>query len=301
VPIPVVDLRDPAAPTAIDAACRTWGFFTLVGHGVADDVITDAWDAMVAFFAQPEEVKRAAHEPDHPYGWFPLASERLARSLGEETPPDLKESFNLGPVARDDDGSGAFGAAPRIWPDEPAGFERAWTRYYDHLSDLGDRLMGCFAVALGLDPDHFDRHLDRHLSALRGLHYPPVDRPVDGQLRAGAHSDYGTLTILLPGPGAGGLEVHQDGLWFAPEVRPGAFVVNVGDLMELWTSGRWRSTLHRVALPPDGHRDEHRYSMAFFHTPNWAAEVVPLAEPTADPVLAGPWLAAKFAAASTGG
>ena len=78
-------------------------------------------------------------------------------------------------------------------------------------------------------------------------------------------------------------------------------------LMALWTSDRWRSTLHRVALPPKGHHDEDRYSMAFFHTPNWAAEVTPLPSGTTEeidltePVLAGPWLQAKFQAASTGG
>ncbi|MEM8903052.1 MAG: 2-oxoglutarate and iron-dependent oxygenase domain-containing protein [Actinomycetota bacterium] len=306
--VPVIDLLDPEAPRRIDEACRTWGFFSIVGHGVDDRVIAEAWDEMRAFFALPTTDKLAVHVPDHPYGYFPMASERLARSLGEETPPDLKESFNLGPHPRHDDGSGAFGSHDRLWPDEPAGLRAAWAEYYERLGELGDRLMRLFAVALDLPATHFDRYVDHPLHALRGLHYPPVARPLPGQLRAGPHTDYGTLTILLPGPGEGGLEIHQDGLWIRPECPDGGFVVNVGDLMVLWTQGRWRSTLHRVALPPDGHLDEDRYSMAFFHTPNWGAEVVPLetctpagAVAATQPVLAGPWLQAKFEAAYTGG
>ncbi len=308
VAVPVIDLRDPDAPEHVDEACRTWGFFSIVGHGVPETVIDDAWREMQAFFALPPASKLDVHVPDHPYGYFPMASERLARSLGDETPPDLKESFNLGPLPRADDGSGAFGSHERLWPGEPAGLRSAWTAYYDHLGDLGDRLMRLFALALELDETFFDGFLDRPLHALRGLHYPPVASALPGQLRAGPHSDYGTLTILLPGPGRGGLEIHQDGLWVRPECPDGGFVVNVGDLMAHWTSDRWRSTLHRVALPPDGHGDEDRYSMAFFHTPNWAAEVTPLPScataeeiDLTEPVLAGPWLQAKFEAASTGG
>ncbi|NIR36579.1 MAG: isopenicillin N synthase family oxygenase [Actinobacteria bacterium] len=309
--IPVVDLAVPAAEAAaaIDDACRTIGFFAITNHGVPPEVIDGVWAATRVFFDLPLEEKLAARHPDatHPYGFFPQGREALAASLGVATPPDLKESFNLAPPRHHPDGTGRFGGVERIWPVRPTDLRPAWEAYYDAMVDLGARLLELAAHALDLEPGFFDPAFVHHLSALRGLDYPPLDRaPAPGQLRAGEHSDYGTFTILLPGPGDGGLEVQRaDGEWVRVAPVPDGFVINVGDMLERWTNDRWRSTRHRVAVPADP--TERRQALAFFQQPAWDAEVrvlptcvEPDEEPRHEAVLAGPWLAGKFEAASGG-
>ncbi|WP_244425425.1 2OG-Fe(II) oxygenase family protein [Pseudaminobacter salicylatoxidans] len=130
--------------------------------------------------------------------------------------------------------------------------------------------MRLFAVALKLPEDYFERFIDAPISALRALNYPEQTvPPKPGQLRAGAHTDYGSLTILLPQEGSKGLElITPGGNWTPVPPVPGAFVINIGDLMALWTNDRWVSTMHRVVnpSPEDGGMDR-RQSLAFFHQP----------------------------------
>lgn len=167
------------------------------------------------------------------------------------------------------------------------------------MRDLGDRLMSLFARALGLPPGFFSGKIDQCPNALRAINYPARDDdPLPGQLRAGAHTDYGTLTILRQ-DAVGGLEVQdREGDWVGVESVPDAFVINIGDLMARWTNDRWRSTLHRVVDPPDAAaRRARRQSMPYFQNANWSAEICCLLSgeaPRYEPVLAGPHLMNKF-------
>ncbi len=198
----------------------------------------------------------------------------------------------------------AFCYAPTIWPAQPAGFFDAWTAYYAALENLAARVMRLFAVALNLPENHFERFIDAPISALRALNYPEQHvAPKPGQLRAGAHTDYGSLTILLPQAGSKGLEIiTPDGQWTAVPPVEGAFVINIGDLMARWTNDRWVSTLHRVVNPsPDDGGMARRQSLAFFHQPNWNAEITVLDACLAPgetakypPVFSGPYLMSKF-------
>jgi isopenicillin N synthase-like dioxygenase len=163
--------------------------------------------------------------------------------------------------------------------------------------------MRVFAAALDLPEDFFEKSIDSPVSALRALNYPATSvPPMPGQLRAGAHTDYGSLTILLPQEGSRGLQIHTPkGEWHDVPPVPGAFVINIGDLMARWTNDRWVSTLHRV-VNADGSAAR-RQSLAFFHQPNWHAEIAclesclaPGAEPLYEPVLSGPYLMSKFKA-----
>ncbi|PJE30845.1 Isopenicillin N synthase [Pseudooceanicola antarcticus] len=310
---PILDLAafaraDAAGRAAIgaelDRTCRETGFLAVGNHGVPDAVIEGLWSKLTDFFDQSPEVKHAlAPAPGAPYGYLGPGTEALARSRGEETPPDLKESFNGGPLAvppgETDPDALAFCYAPTPWPEAPQGFREAWEAYYREMERLAARIMQAFAVALGLPEDHFESVIDQPISALRALNYPAQDRPPEtGQLRAGAHTDYGSLTILLPEPGSRGLEIlTPEGDWRAVPPVPGAFVINIGDLMTLWTGGRWVSTLHRVVTPPEW-AARRRMSLAFFHQPNWHAEVKPLAGEGGETVTSGPYLMGKFAAAN---
>ena len=181
------------------------------------------------------------------------------------------------------------------------------------------------AVGLGLNEHYFVPFIDQHPSALRCLHYPAQGQlsPEPGQLRAGAHTDYGTLTLLRqqpsiladgrtrtsPGPTkqVDGLEVKDvANVWHPVEVVPGAYVVNVGDALARWSNGRWQSTVHRVALPSTGASHTDRFSMAFFHNANWDAiiECLPTClpageEPRFAPITAGQHLMEKFRSTQT--
>ena len=309
--VPIIDIsRDPDAVGAeLDEVCRSVGFFQITGHGVADDAAERAWAAATSFFDLPLADKLSVVLPraGYPYGYIPVAGESLSRSVAGSAPPDLKEIFNIGPVAApghvmtDPDEASVY--SPNLWPAALPELRDAWTAYYTAMSALGSRLMSLFARGLGLAPEFFADKIDQQPNALRAINYPERDEaPMPGQLRAGAHTDYGTLTILRQDT-VGGLEVlDADGNWAAVEAVPGAFVINIGDLMARWTNDQWRSTLHRVVDPPDGAASRaRRQSMPYFQNANWSAEITclptclaPGEAPRYAPVLAGLHLMAKF-------
>jgi isopenicillin N synthase-like dioxygenase len=311
--VPTIDLRRPTAEVAgtIAASCRDLGFFQIVGHGLDRDVVDATWDTATQFFDLPLEEKLALRiRPGEAYGYTPFLGERLAASLGNETPPDLKESFASGPLDPPapalDDESSHFVYSPNRWPDALPSLRPAWEGYYRTMADLAHRLLTLMASGLGLRSTYFDPSVDRHTSAQRALRYPALGgRPPDrAQLRAGAHSDYGTLTILRQDDGPGGLEVlAPDGRWVPVPPQPDAFVVNLGDTLARWSNDQWRSTLHRVVVPAGDDGRTARQSMAFFHNANWDAviECLPTCAgpgnpPRYPPVTAGRHLMDKFRA-----
>jgi isopenicillin N synthase-like dioxygenase len=295
-----------AMAAEVDRICRSSGFLAISDHSVPQDVIDGAWDKAKDFFDQPAEVKQRARAPyaGYPYGYLGPNSEALAASRGVATPPDLKESFNGGPLSRPpgltEKDALSFCYAETIWPATPDGFKASWQAYYRALEDLAARIMTLFAAALELPDDYFAPFIDHPISALRALNYPEQSvAPQPGQLRAGAHSDYGSLTILLPQAGSKGLQIERPGgVWVDVPPVPGAFIINIGDLMARWTNDRWVSTVHRVANPanPEEARAR-RQSFAFFHQPNWFAEINSLILGEArkyEPVLSGPYLMGKL-------
>ena len=310
--VPVVDISaDPVAVGAeLDEICRTAGFFQVTGHGVEDGVAGLAWTMATRFFDLPLEEKLSVARPtaDYPYGYIPMAGESLSQSVAGAAPPDLKEVFNMGPPARPGrafaDPGEAWSYSPNLWPAALPGLRPAWTAYYDAMRGLGSRLMSLFARGLGLPPGFFAGQTGHGRERAAGHQLPGPGAPprCPGSCRAGAHTDYGTLTILRQ-DAVGGLEVlDPGGRWVGVVPVPGAFVVNIGDLMARWTNDRWRSTLHRVVDPPDpAAAAGGRQSMPYFQNANWSAEIAclptclePGERPRYEPVLAGPHLMAKF-------
>ena len=304
--VPVVDLANGA--TVVDeviGACERVGFLTVVGHGIPDQVLFDGWDSARAFFDLPleEKMRVAMPRPGYPYGYSPLTGESLAASLGRAGHPDLKESFAIGPVDRPThqitDPDEWFAWSENIWPTSTIGFRTSWEEYYRSMADLAARLLQIMARGLGLPEHYFEPMISRHTSAMRALNYPAAGeaRALPGQLGAGAHTDYGTLTVLLADPAQGGLQVEgASGVWHDVQPQKGALVVNLGDAMARWTNDRWRSTMHRVLVPLG-----RRQSIAFFHNANWDGmiECIPscLSEgehPRYEPIAAGPHLMGKF-------
>ena len=320
--VPTVDLGrfmhgDAADKKAVaaetDRICSDIGFLSIVGHGVPETVTDQIYDLSKQFFRGPDSAKIKVAQPkaDVIRGYIGMGKAALGVTLGEDTPPDLKETFSIGPEPGPDadyftaPGSRSHFAA-NLWPDDIAGFRPAWQAYWTAMTYLSDTMMRLFACALGLEERHFETAIDRHISILSAMYYP--DQPVPprpGQLRAGAHTDFGTMTILKPDNAPGGLQVLTKSGDFAPvKAPPGSFVLNIGDMMARWTNDRWVSTLHRVVNPPpDTTLGTERLSIGFFHQPNYDAlvECLPGCR-SADqparyaPVTAGDHLHAQFSA-----
>ena len=267
--IPLIDIAPAiaggAAAPAIDAvaeACGRIGFFLVSGHGVPEAKIRRLRDLALAFFAEPEAAKRQSTGAAGERGgltFAPVEDEALAATRGIATPGDIKESLNYGPRL-----------TGRAWPEAPSGLAGAFQDYFSEMERLAASLRRIFCRALGLPEAYFEPSFADHLSALRVIHYPEqTAAPRPGQLRAGAHSDYGFLTILWSDAAPGGLQVRtRSGDWVEAPVVPGAFVVNIGDALMRWTNDRWVSTLHRVANPPHASgRNNRRISIPFFLNP----------------------------------
>jgi isopenicillin N synthase-like dioxygenase len=312
--VPVIDLspfrsgdetQRRAVAREVGQACRDIGFLIVSGHGVPDDLIEQTYQTAKTFFALPVAEKEAVDRPapNVVRGYSAVGGEGLSYSLDEPTPPDLKESFTIGPVDFDRDDPYFTGPqagphfAENAWPARPEALRPVWTAYFSAMEDLAADLMRMFALALDLPEAYFDDKIDRHISMFRALRYPDqIQPPEPGQMRAGAHSDYGSLTILRQEQRPGGLQVqNKAGEWVDVPAIPGTFVVNIGDLMMQWTNDLWTSTMHRVVNPPrDLAAESDRISLVFFHQPNYDAMVSCL------PSCATPERPAKYAPVSSG-
>jgi isopenicillin N synthase-like dioxygenase len=224
----------------VASACEEIGFFAVTGHGVPGAVIADLVAESYAFFDLPLAEKLAVRRPrpEQNRGYIAPGEERLARLRGDETPPDLKELYAIGPFDLPDTpyftGPAAYPSfAPNRWPVRPVGLRPALEAYWRELDRVARILCRIFAQALDLAPDFFEDTTDRHISQLRIMHYPPPQAaPLPGQLRAGAHSDLGMMTLLYSENDIGGLEVmDRAGSWVRVPVIDGAFTVNLGDPM----------------------------------------------------------------------
>jgi len=324
--VPVIDVSpyfaDAAGKAAVArataAACEEVGFLVIEGHGVAPQLVAELFAIGRALFDLPLDQKDRLRPADgvSPRGYHALGTKYLARTLGEDTPPDLREQFYIGPLTprlgpiRDIPGAAKF-YEPNIWPETPAAFREAAIRYYNEMERLARDLMRLFALALDLEETYFDTRIDNHFATLPLNHYPePREAPLPGQLRAGAHSDFGSLTILALDDAPGGLQImSRDGSWRDVTAAPGQFIVNIGDMMQRWTNDRWRSTLHRVVNPPfDVAGPTRRMSVGFFLHPNYDTVISTLPgctdaamPPRYPPVMAGELMRAKMEARAPAG
>lgn len=265
--IPILDWQryasgqDPEGFVAeLGHACRDTGFFLLSGHGIDPALIDNVFAQADTFFALPEDRKRALdiRRSPHNRGWAATGSEALDEHSGVM---DLKEAYNVGFDLAPDDPR-VIARAPfrgvNVWPDLP-GFRDTMLAYYDAALALGVALHNAFEAELGLPQGFFAPHFTEPMATLRVLRYPASDSGIG----AGAHSDYGSVTLLMT-DGVAGLQVKpRGGGWMDVPHIPGAYVVNIGDCLMRWSNDIYVSTPHRV-LPPKAIRR----SIAFFLDPN---------------------------------
>lgn len=259
---------------AIDHACRTSGFFLISGHGVDLASLRTLDDLARQFFALDDAEKEQiamAHGGRAWRGWFPEGGELTSGR------PDRKEGLYFGRELPLDDARVRTGLplhGPNLFPEVPAELGPAVLAWIDAMAALGHALARGVAVGLGLAPDWFDQHLTADPTILFRIFRYPALLPGDDQWGVAEHTDYGLLTILAH-DGKPGLQVRVDGTWIDVPAVADTFVVNLGDMLERMTGGRYRSTPHRVRHTGDG-RD--RLSFPFFFDPGWDAEILPVPE-----------------------
>ena len=281
--VPLVDfgpfLEGPASERKrvaleIGRACRDIGFFYLVHHGVPQRLVDRVFAEASRFFALPLDRKAeiAIEKSRCHRGWFALGGENLDPSKQRQA-GDYKEGIKIGrdlPLDHPLVKAGLPLHGPNQWPSGLPGWKDTMQEGYNALSRLGREIMHAFALALELPETHFDRWLTGPMATLGPLHYPPqTGRITEERIGAGAHTDFGCLTILAQDP-VGGLQVRNSARrWVDAPYVSGSFVVNVGDMMERWTNGLFTSTVHRV-INVSGND---RYSLPFFFDPDFDADL----------------------------
>jgi len=252
------------------------GFGCIVNHGIDPVLVEQAFEASRRFHALPMAAKMAVELDRLHRGYIPINTSTDVNSpYADVKKPNQSASFMMmredGPESPDV-AAGAYLAGPNQWP-ELDGFRTAVTPYHDALCGLGRQLVALAAMAIGANPAELLPAFERPITWLRLLHYPPVPSSGPGDLFGSApHNDFGCLTILAQGK-VGGLQVlSPGGAWVDVPVIPGAFVVNVGDMLNRWSNGLLKSTPHRVI----NSTGKERYSCAFFFDPNVATEIAPL-------------------------
>ncbi|TWI54782.1 isopenicillin N synthase-like dioxygenase [Pseudomonas duriflava] len=307
--LPIIDIaplyrNDQAAwrcvAEAIDAACQHWGFFYIQGHPLPPERFDALMTAARTFFHLPleEKLKIDITQSHNHRGYGAVASEQL----DPNKPSDLKETFDMAlnlPEDHPDVRAGRAFYGPNRYPDLP-GWQLLLEAHYADMLDLALTVLRALAIALDLEHDFFDKRFEQSVSVFRLIHYPSqLTRSNTEQQGAGAHTDYGCVTLLYQDE-VGGLQVqNRSGEWIDAPPIPGTFVVNIGDMMARWSNDRYRSTPHRVTSPAVGER----YSMPFFAEPHMDTEIrcLPHCSDPEHPVKYPPttcaeWLTSRFAA-----
>ncbi|CAL5051142.1 unnamed protein product [Urochloa decumbens] len=253
--------------TRLHEACQEWGFFQLINHGVPDDVIEGMKAGVEGFFGLPAETKkRFAQEPGQLEGYGQLFVVSEDQKLDWA---DLLHLYTQPPHHRN----------MRFWPDKPDTFRSTLDAYSSAVKSVADRLLGIMSKNLGLRPEVIaNRCVGGGIQSVRMNYYPPCSE-ADKVVGLSPHSDADLLTLLLQVNEVHGLQVKRDdGSWVPVRPLDGAFVVNVGDVLQIFTNGRYRSVEHRVVV----NAERERLSVAAFHSPSVHATIGPLRELVAD-------------------
>jgi len=312
--LPVLNLADWQSCHARDefiaslrTACERSGFFYLVGHGL-DDKLSRAQQALLRFFEQPEHVKAKVGTsftrvyPPHSRGW--VALETLDPT--QQGVFDLKESLEVGlEQPQELDPKSRPFRGPNNWPAEVPELQRDFMAAVHSLHELSIEIATALEVSLGVEAGTFTNLCDDPMLLCRGLYYatPAESSPRGAEaLGCSAHTDYGVISLLhQTGPGLQVLHAEED-MWIDADPLPGSLVVNLGDLMQRWTNGKYKSTVHRVLPAACGHR---RQSIGLFLDANFDAIIEPLPvcipqgnSPKYSTVKAGDHKLAKFSVQS---
>jgi len=297
--IPIIDMTDPEAAKKLSMACRDVGFFYLEGHGLTPKEIEEVFNESKAMFALPTSEKKKLSDKIMSRGYTAMQEEKLDLEL--QTEGDTKEGYYIGREISEDDPryDPAKLRGPNQWPSKSIlpGFQSTMEDYHSKLTNLAMEVVRLIGLGLGLEESHFDEAFEDSIATLRLLRYDKREsKPEEGIFACGAHSDYGIVTLLLTDENPG-LQIQYRGEWIDVPPRPSSFVVNIGDMLEIWTNGLYKSTLHRVLTSSDCER----YSIPFFFDPTFETVVECLGSctdennpPRYPPTTAGEHLLSKY-------
>jgi isopenicillin N synthase-like dioxygenase len=287
--------RDPDAfADKLGRSFEDFGFAIIADHGIPDELIQRAEEKAKAFFALPDAAKRRYHIEGGggARGYTPFGIETAKGAKAH----DLKEFWHVG---RDLPPGHKFRShmPDNVWPKEIESFKDTFEELYATFDRTGLQILRAIARYLKIDEDYFVDTVRDGNSVLRLLHYPPIEGEPGSHVRAGAHEDINTITLLLGAQEAGLELLTKDGRWIPVSPKPGELVVNIGDMLQRLTSGVLRSTSHRVVNPPAERRKRSRYSMPFFlhFRSDFLIEALPSTVPPGEqpkwrPITAGDYL-----------
>ncbi|KAI8959184.1 putative gibberellin 20 oxidase [Daldinia sp. FL1419] len=246
----------------LNTACRAPGFFQIVGHDIPVSLRTRLFDKVTQFYNLPiakKSVLSHIHSVSGARGYEAVGAVTLEGDFA-----DQKEGFMIGPEKP----PGRFLQGPNLWPEETdcPGFRSTMEEYLASVRSLSVKMFRLLALSLDIDEHYFDAFVNSpdSISMCRAHRYPRGTPESSKQLRGtGAHTDFGALTLLLQDD-IGGLEVFHrpTSTWHPVPYVEDAYIVNIGDMMERWTNGRYMSTLHRVVTPTS---NKDRYSVVLFN------------------------------------
>lgn len=280
--IPVIDLGhlENGHPNleqimAIGRACLEFGFFYVVNHGIEEELKGQVFEKLCQFFNLSTEKKGEIHRRDGFRGYFTKGEEQSIEYGCVEWKEGIYyfRDFNNVPQGRKE--RVFCGCNP--WPSDEyvPRFQAVIKEYFEKTQTLASKLLSCIALFLGLEKDFFDKKFtDDPFAQIGMFHYPPHPTSKDDSEMwgVGRHTDYGMLTVLLQDD-VGGLEVETtDGLWINVPPVPGSLVINIGDMIEIWTNGAFKAPPHRVKLSPTSHR----LSVAMFYEPGFDSIISPI-------------------------
>ena len=267
--LPVLDLASPGVAEELRRACEHDGFFYVANHGVASELIAKVRRAAETFFALPKDAKLALHfeKASKQRGYIPFQAESTDPTATGDQKEALDFTFPIPPEGVSDAVAHRM-YGENLWPNDLPHFRATIDGYFDEMIRLGGVLFETMAVSFELPRDYFHDKIDRPIAQLRLLHYPPHDPTQKKSLGIGAHCDYECFTILDQGE-VGGLQIQRNGEWFDVDVVPGAFVVNLGEMLARWTNDIFRATPHRVV----NKSGRERYTIPFFFGTNYDTRI----------------------------
>jgi isopenicillin N synthase-like dioxygenase len=295
--LPVIDIspfiganvsqeRRTQCATQLFQACRDTGFFYLTGHGIPESTTQNVLQLARQFFLESSDSEKALirrQNPGHGDGDGARGYQQIGENVtgGSRDWHEAVDFYAEAATTPDEAPPYELLRGRNLWPRHPPDLKAVFTRYVEDAKEVGTAVVRAMGMALGLGEDEevFVQSTRDSFWVMRMIGYPALPATMSqseddaGAFSCGSHTDYGCVTLLLADETKGALQVQaKNGDWIVADPMPGAFVVNIGDMMELWTNGLWKSTLHRVI-----HRaSSYRISVPFFFEPNWEADIRPL-------------------------